>query len=160
MASNTPDHNATNPEVLNSWKEIACYLGRGVRTVQRWEIELGLPVHRPRGKSRSAVLAFKPDLDRWLHQTHGGTVAPPAPAVSLAAQNPIRAHVSDGKLFDRTAFLIGQTHALLLRSTSIFERSKHLYEKVNLAISLTSTLMENKSKWTNERDAKQNGAAG
>ncbi len=30
--------------VLNSWKEIACYLGRGVRTVQRYERDLGLPV--------------------------------------------------------------------------------------------------------------------
>lgn len=31
---------------LNSWKEIATFLGRGVRTVQRWERELQLPVHR------------------------------------------------------------------------------------------------------------------
>ena len=55
-----------SPEVLNSWKEIAAYLGRGVRTVQRWEAELGLPVRRPRGKERSAVIALKADLDRWL----------------------------------------------------------------------------------------------
>ena len=33
---------------LNTWKEIATYMGRGVRTVQRWERELGLPVRRPR----------------------------------------------------------------------------------------------------------------
>lgn len=57
-----------NDEVLNSWKEIAAYLGRGVRTVQRWEQELGLPVRRPRGKDRSAVIALKPDLDQWLHR--------------------------------------------------------------------------------------------
>ena len=31
---------------LDSWKEIAAYLGRGIRTVQRWEREEGLPVHR------------------------------------------------------------------------------------------------------------------
>jgi hypothetical protein len=52
--------------VLNSWKEIAAYLGRGVRTVQRYERELGLPVRRPRGKSRSAVIALTEDLDNWL----------------------------------------------------------------------------------------------
>ena len=52
--------------VLNSWKEIATYLGRGVRTVQRWEAELQLPVHRPRGKNRSAVVAFRRELDDWL----------------------------------------------------------------------------------------------
>jgi hypothetical protein len=54
--------------ILNSWKEIAAHLGRGVRTVQRWEQELGLPVRRPRGKSRSAVIALAADLDEWLHR--------------------------------------------------------------------------------------------
>jgi phage terminase Nu1 subunit (DNA packaging protein) len=52
--------------LLNSWKEIATYLNRGVRTVQRWEAELGLPVHRPRSKRRSAVIAFRSELDSWL----------------------------------------------------------------------------------------------
>jgi hypothetical protein len=52
--------------VLNSWKEIATYLDRGIRTVQRWEAELGLPVRRPRGKRRSAVIAMRADLDAWL----------------------------------------------------------------------------------------------
>ncbi len=55
--------------VCNSWKEIAAYLGRGVRTVQRWEHDLQLPVHRPKGKDRSAVLAFPAELDRWLMGT-------------------------------------------------------------------------------------------
>src|SRR5689334_7283409 len=54
-------------DLLNSWKEIAAYLNRGVRTVQRWEVELGLPVRRPRGRSRSAVIAFRADLDQWLN---------------------------------------------------------------------------------------------
>lgn len=55
--------------VLNSWKEIASYLGRGVRTVQRWEHDLNLPVRRPRGGERSAVLAFPRELDQWLART-------------------------------------------------------------------------------------------
>ncbi|HZU31247.1 MAG TPA: hypothetical protein VFB79_09040 [Candidatus Angelobacter sp.] len=53
-------------EILNSWKEIATYLGRGTRTVQRWEIDLQLPVRRPRKKARSAVMAFRSELDQWL----------------------------------------------------------------------------------------------
>ncbi|HEY2499473.1 MAG TPA: hypothetical protein VGK24_20625 [Candidatus Angelobacter sp.] len=56
-------------KLLNGWKEISHYLMRGVRTVQRWEIELGLPVHRPHGRSRSAVLAFSKELDEWLART-------------------------------------------------------------------------------------------
>lgn len=55
-----------NENILNSWKEIATYLGRGVRTVQRWEAELHLPVRRPRNKEKSAVIALRADLDRWL----------------------------------------------------------------------------------------------
>jgi hypothetical protein len=67
-ASTAPE----NARVLNSWKEIAAHLGRGVRTVQRWEQELGLPVRRPRGKSRSAVIALAGDLDEWLHRAPVG----------------------------------------------------------------------------------------
>jgi hypothetical protein len=51
---------------LNSWKEIATYVGRGVRTVQRWERELGMPVHRPRRKNRTAVIGIPRELDAWL----------------------------------------------------------------------------------------------
>ena len=58
-----------NGKLLNSWKEIANYLGRGVRTVQRYEHDLGLPVRRPRGKSRSAVIALTSDLDAWVRKS-------------------------------------------------------------------------------------------
>jgi hypothetical protein len=53
-------------QVLSSWKEIASYLGKGVRTVQRWETGMGLPVRRPRPKSSGVVLAFSDELDDWL----------------------------------------------------------------------------------------------
>ena len=62
--------------ILNSWKEIAGHLGRGIRTVQRWERDLGLPVHRPDRKRRSAVLAPSGDLESWLRQTT--QTSPPA----------------------------------------------------------------------------------
>jgi CheY-like chemotaxis protein len=58
-----------NSSILNSWKEIAHYMGRGVRTVQRWERDFGLPVHRPKGQDRSATLALSSELDAWLRQT-------------------------------------------------------------------------------------------
>jgi|SRR5690349_17011180 len=62
----------SSASVLNSWKEIAAYLGRGVRTVQRYERDLNLPVRRPRGTSRSAVIALKEDLDAWLRSAPFG----------------------------------------------------------------------------------------
>jgi excisionase family DNA binding protein len=49
---------------LNSWKELAHYLGCSVRTVQRWEEERGLPVHRLPGR-RGAVFAVREEVDRW-----------------------------------------------------------------------------------------------
>ncbi len=53
--------------VLSSWKDIARYMGKGVRTVQRWERELGLPVKRPNGVvQKSAVVLHRSDLDAWL----------------------------------------------------------------------------------------------
>lgn len=50
---------------LESWKEIASYLRRDKRTVQRWETEYGLPVHRLQLKTGSTVYAFAAELDAW-----------------------------------------------------------------------------------------------
>ncbi len=51
---------------LDSWKEIATFLGRAERTVKRWETERGLPVHRMPGGGRSAVFAYTNELTDWL----------------------------------------------------------------------------------------------
>jgi len=75
-------------ELLNSWKEIASYLGRGVRTAQRWERQAGLPVRRLNGKSRSAVLAFPADIDAWLH-TQAATQTATQPASAQPANGPV-----------------------------------------------------------------------
>ena len=50
---------------LDSWKEIAIYLLRDMRTVQRWERENGLPVHRLHLNTGSTVYAFPAELDAW-----------------------------------------------------------------------------------------------
>ena len=53
-------------KILKSWKEIASYLGVGMRTAQRWTAVRGLPVKSPGASGRSAVLGFSDDIDRWL----------------------------------------------------------------------------------------------
>ena len=50
---------------LDSWKAIAAYLGRGVRTVQRWERDEGLPVHRLAHEKRGSVYASRHEVDAW-----------------------------------------------------------------------------------------------
>lgn len=56
--------------ILKGWKDIAKYLGCGLRTAQRWEA-LGLPVRRPGHRLRSAVVALTNDLDAWVRSEAG-----------------------------------------------------------------------------------------
>lgn len=51
---------------LDSWKEIARYLGRDIRTVTRWERERRLPVHRIPGGGKGGAWAYPDELDAWL----------------------------------------------------------------------------------------------
>lgn len=53
-------------DILRGWKEISTYLRIGVRTVQRYEQQFGLPVRRPAGKRRGSVIATTAELDAWL----------------------------------------------------------------------------------------------
>lgn len=53
-------------ELLDSWKEIANYLNRDIRTLQRWERGKELPIHRLPGGDKPAVYAVKSELDAWL----------------------------------------------------------------------------------------------
>src|SRR5262245_29521851 len=61
-------------ERLDSWKEIAAYLNRSVRTVHRWEKAEGLPVHRHLHKDLGSVYAYKRELDAWsnVRSVHAG----------------------------------------------------------------------------------------
>src|SRR5262249_33055300 len=75
---------------LESWKEIAAYLGRGVRTVQRWEKSDGLPVHRLYHAKAGTVYAFPHELDEWWNSRRDNLIEMPgsAEAVEEPAQEP------------------------------------------------------------------------
>jgi Tol biopolymer transport system component len=62
---------------LESWKEIAAHFRRGVSTVQRWEKEEGLPVHRHRHARQGSVYAFKSELEAWRAGRGQSAVAEP-----------------------------------------------------------------------------------
>jgi len=65
MSSATRIANGGNGHRLDSWKEIAAYLGRSARCAQRWERNLGLPVHRIRHTEGYTVYAYAAALDAW-----------------------------------------------------------------------------------------------
>ncbi len=50
---------------LDSWKAIANYLGRSVRTARRWEAEEGLPVHRQMHRAQGSVYAYPAEIEAW-----------------------------------------------------------------------------------------------
>jgi TolB-like protein/Tfp pilus assembly protein PilF len=68
---------------LESWKEIAAYLGRDVTTVRRWEKREGLPVHRLQHSKLGSVYAYTVELDAWRSERApaAATDASDAPAV-------------------------------------------------------------------------------
>jgi TolB-like protein/Tfp pilus assembly protein PilF len=64
-AFGTQLHEKPPEDQLDSWKEIAAYLGRDVTTVQRWEKCEAMPVHRHVHYKRSSVYALTSELDTW-----------------------------------------------------------------------------------------------
>jgi hypothetical protein len=61
-------------------------LGRGIRTVQRWEREEGLPVHRLAHEKRGSVYARREELTAWW-ESRRLTLA--APSTSDAVDSPV-----------------------------------------------------------------------
>src|ERR1700674_2947908 len=61
---------------LDSWKEIATYLRREIRTVQLWEKKEGLPIHRHFHKQLGSVYALRSELERWKRQVSRTSSSP------------------------------------------------------------------------------------
>jgi len=79
----------------NSWKDIASYLNRDVRTVIRWERGKGLPVHRIPGGQRPPVFAYREELEAWMN--HGPD--PREPGAQPLWEQTCKSHVAHVKLF-------------------------------------------------------------
>jgi dipeptidyl aminopeptidase/acylaminoacyl peptidase len=69
---------------LDSWKQIAAYLGRDVTTVRRWEKREGLPVHRHLHEKLGSVYASQSEIDAWWRGRRAALVPEPPEARSTA----------------------------------------------------------------------------
>jgi tetratricopeptide (TPR) repeat protein len=78
----------TESDRLDSWKEIATYLHRDVRTVQRWEKAAGLPVHRHATSRLRTAFAYRSELDAWWRTQQDG---PESGAVDISGPEPAAA---------------------------------------------------------------------
>lgn len=108
-----------NRQILNGWKEISSHIERGVRTAQRWEIHLGMPVHRPALKDRSAVVAFTDELDRWLSRTAADTLN------------------ANGEASDKTLMRVHQNLSTLgLHTSELASRTRVLKEQLRRSLEI------------------------
>jgi hypothetical protein len=121
-------------KILNGWKEVSNYIERGVRTAQRWEALLGMPVHRPALKDRSAVVAFSDELDRWLARTA------PDSQDEVLARGVVLSRIQES------------LRALNEQAAEVASQSRMLREQLGHS-------RENRRKMADARDAKAAGAA-
>lgn len=63
-----------NKKRLDSWKSIAVFLGRSLRTVQRWHECNGLPVHHF-GGHKGSVFAYEEEINQWFLNVSAGSCA-------------------------------------------------------------------------------------
>lgn len=114
---------ANSSTVLTSWKDIARYMGKGVRTVQRWEQDFGLPVRRPHGSNKKAVLARPCDLDAWV-----------ALRCASRADRSSPAHFADAK--DRTASVafLSSLHARIQTAQMLRDNNLALMREMRMAV--------------------------
>lgn len=78
---------------LRGWKEIAAFLGTSARSAQRWERELGLPVHRLRDTTGSVVSAYPSELDAWRKSAAADLRGEPKPG---GAEDDLDLRMEDG----------------------------------------------------------------
>jgi Tol biopolymer transport system component len=117
---------------LDSWKEIASYLGRDVTTAQRWEKREGMPIHRHQHDRMSSVYASRAELAAWVrsrnlqaaeengNHTAAPDLPPPAPS---PARTPIRSRKKLLLLLAIAAVALAIGVSLWLARTEYFWRS-------------------------------------
>jgi TolB-like protein len=83
---------------LESWKAIAAYLDRDVRTVQGWERNDELPVRRLQHSRLASVYAYAHELDAWraAREPADAGAEPPSPARRLSTRRWLAAIMSIG----------------------------------------------------------------
>ena len=90
-SSERPSATESVSDRLDSWKEIAAFLQRDVRTVQRWEKQAGLPVYRHAQSRLRTAYAYRSELDAWWRAQratlHASAELPQADASSRADAN-------------------------------------------------------------------------
>ena len=118
---------------LESWKEIAAYLGRDVTSVRRWEKREGLPVHRLYHSKLGSVYAHTTELDAWAQsrnlragQDNGSNAASPNPAAP-PSRSAISTSLTDLTKWKLVLPLVAAGLALAIGASVWFQRTEYFW---------------------------------
>jgi TolB-like protein len=107
---------------LDSWKEVAAFFRREVRTVQLWEKSEGLPVRRQYHRKAGSVYAYRHELEEWwiarsaMLAGYGKSSDPPIPSLKAkAVQGPERSEMESAGFCRIVAFPFDVIHSPLDR---------------------------------------------
>jgi TolB-like protein/Tfp pilus assembly protein PilF len=91
VQAGSPDDHVESPDLLDSWKAIAAYLNRDLRTVQRWEEREAMPVHRHLHGKLGSVFAYRSEIDAWKtgREKQAKEVSETPPDPSAASHQPV-----------------------------------------------------------------------
>ena len=112
---------------LNSWKEIALYLNRDVRTVRRWEKNQGLPVRRHQHQKAASVYAYRSEIDAWW-KGEQKRLAVPTDALTQTLPETISA-AGDATSSRRSIWAAG-AFALLLLAVFLYFLTRNVPSKI------------------------------
>jgi hypothetical protein len=133
--------NPNQSPVLTGWKEIAKYLSMGVRTVQRYEREQGLPIHRRRGNLKGPVLAVKLELDEWVGSFPKPLIFDSKVQLRLQpGRDGLRTRISRGRLLRLEALRLG---IQLLASIATLQKTIAISQNATLRVVGAGTIASN-----------------
>ena len=127
-------------EDFDSWKEIAAYLKRSVRTCRNFERQMGLPVHRLDGSPKARVFAYRDEIDAWLAKKSGEREKKSRPLL-LVALGALFVLLAAALLLWFLVIIPGRTEVLDTIAILPFVNSSGDPAQEHLAFGLTETLI-------------------
>jgi hypothetical protein len=126
--------------VLTCWKDVAEYLNKGVRTVQRLESR-GLPIRRPADLAhKCSIIAYPSELDAWMeaHFPHSSSWKQNMPKSGVSGLETGSAGLEEVRI-GREALTKEETRALPPRAQAYIEHLEREVARLNASTEIKGT---------------------